>query len=57
MPFFSPSLAIHVKSDRYLNLNNIVFKIVIIYESFALQKNEDEMNMIFSNASHKMLYF
>lgn len=36
MFFFLLSFVIYVKFDRYLNLNNIVFKIVIIYELFVL---------------------
>lgn len=54
--FISPLFCLQHQSN--LNLNDIVYKIVINYESFALQENEDEMKMIFfSNASDKMLYF
>lgn len=54
--FIFPLFCLQHQSD--LNLNDIVYKIVINYESFALQENEDEMKMIFfSNASDKMLYF
>lgn len=43
--FISPLFCLQHQSN--LNLNDIVYKIVINYESFALQENEDEMKMIF----------